>query len=134
MIKHFFQKHRQFVLYGLIGGCCAAFDFLIYTILLYLFREKYVLVANAIGVLCGIIASFILNRQYNFKIKDHTTRRFIVFLCVGLAGLLLSSLLIYLFVDILGGNKFYAKLITIFLVAVFQFMLNRSVTFKYHES
>ena len=124
------NRYREFLLYGIIGGACATLDFLIYSFILYLSSGDYLLLANTIGVLCGIAASFTLNRQYNFKVKDHTVRRFVIFLSVGLSGLVISSALLYILVDNLGWNKLYAKLFTIVIVSVFQFIMNKSLTFK----
>lgn len=124
-------KYREFLLYGIIGGACASLDFVIYTVALY--AGVGLMGANTIGVLCGIAASFTLNRQYNFKVKDHTLRRFAIFLSVGLSGLALSSILLYALVDNLEWNKLYAKLLTIAVVSVFQFVLNKTLTFKVQE-
>lgn len=131
-INDIIGKYREFLLYGIIGGACASLDFAIYTIALYL--GVGLLCANTIGVLCGIAASFTLNRQYNFKVKDHTLRRFAIFLSVGLSGLALSSVLLYALVDNLEWNKLYAKLLTIVVVSVFQFVLNKTLTFKVQEN
>lgn len=131
-INNLINKYREFLLYGIIGGACASLDFVIYTIALYC--GVGLLAANTIGVLCGIAASFTLNRQYNFKVKDHTLRRFAIFLSVGLSGLALSSVLLYALVDNLEWNKLYAKLLTIVVVSVFQFVLNKTLTFKVQEN
>ena len=82
------------------------------------------------SVLGGITTSFILNRNYNFKVKDHVKRRFSIFLTVGLCGLLLSNLILYLCIDIMELNKIISKLLSIVLVVFFQFLLNKYLTFR----
>jgi putative flippase GtrA len=81
-------------------------------------------------VLGGISTSFILNRNYNFKVKDNTRRRFTIFLTVGLCGLMLSNLILYICIDILEMNKIVSKLLSIVLVVFFQFLVNKYFTFK----
>lgn len=123
-----FNKYRNFILYGLIGSFCAALDFLIYTLLCKLGMNY--LVANIIGIHCGIFSSFLLNRHFNFKVKDNTLYRFLSFYAIGLIGLALSSLMLYLMVDKANQNEIFAKLITVIVVAVIQFFMNKFITFR----
>ena len=102
---------------------------MIYTLLVQLVGLQY-LVANCISVVAGISTSFYLNRNYNFKVKDHTKRRFSIFLTVGLCGLVMSNLILYLCIDNLGMDKLTSKLLSILLVVFFQFLVNKYLTFK----
>ena len=129
MIKTLFTKFRELILYGIIGCLTSSLDFLVYTALVS-WIGLYYIVANCISVLVGISTSFVLNRKYNFKVKDKTGRRFLVFLSVGLCGLAMSNLILYLCIDIMNWNELVAKLASIVLVVFFQFLLNKYVTFK----
>ena len=124
-----YQRSRNLILYGIIGGFCSALDFVIYTLLCHFDVLPY-LWANVISVHIGIFTSFVLNRQLNFKIKDKTPQRFISFYLVGLTGLGISSLMLYLMVDYAHWNEIVCKLITIVIVALVQFFLNKYITFK----
>lgn len=124
-----YQRFRNLILYGIIGGFCSALDFVIYTLLCHFDVLPY-LWANVISVHIGIFTSFVLNRQLNFKIKDKTPQRFISFYLVGLTGLGISSLMLYLMVDYAHWNEIVCKLITIVIVALVQFFLNKYITFK----
>ena len=126
-IKDLIIKYRELILYGIIGGLCASLDFGVYSLLSLWIPFLW---ANIISVHCGIFCSFVLNRNYNFKVKDNTGKRFISFYLVGLAGLGLSELLIYLLTDQLRWNHLIAKLLTIVVVALFQFCLNKLITFN----
>ena len=123
----FYKQFRELILYGIIGVFCASLDFISYTVLC-LFLQY--LVANIISVHIGIFCSFLLNRQYNFKIKDKTFYRFRLFYLVGVTGLVVSEILIYFFVDICGLNHLVSKIITVFVSAMLQFTLNKYITFK----
>ena len=109
LIKNLYAKFRNLILYGIIGSFTSFLDFCVFTVLSN-HVGVYYLVANCISVLVGITTSFLLNRAYNFKVKDHTKRRFITFLTVGLCGLLLSNLILYVGVEMLQLNDLVVKL------------------------
>lgn len=133
LIVSIFSRFRHLVLYGIIGTFSSALDFCIYTTLVQIVGLPYLL-ANCISVLAGISTSFCLNRNFNFKVKDHTKRRFAIFLTVGLCGLLLSNVILYICIDELNFNKLVSKGFSILLVVLFQFLANKMLTFKPTES
>ena len=129
IMKTLYKKFNHLILYGIIGSFSSGLDFLIYTILVQIVGLQYLL-ANCISVLAGISTSFTLNRNYNFKVKDKTTRRFTIFLCVGLCGLMMSNAILYTCINTFEMNKIVSKLLSIVLVVFFQFLVNKYLTFK----
>ncbi len=129
IIAALYHKFRHLILYGIIGSFSSTLDFLIYTILVQIVGLQYI-ISNCISVLGGITTSFILNRNYNFKVKDHAKRRFSIFLTVGLCGLLMSNIILYLCIDVWSMDKLISKLLSIVLVVLFQFLINKYFTFK----
>lgn len=127
-IRYLFDRYRNFILYAVIGGFCATLDFCIFSLLVCLGVE--LLISNAIGIVCGIVTSFTLNRLYNFKTTDHTWRRFAQFFIIGIIGLAVSTLMLDILTIRLGFNEFYSKLSTIAIVSILQFTLNKIITFK----
>lgn len=123
------KKFRTLIIYGIIGSASAALDFLIYTFLLRFLFIHYI-VSNCISVLAGISTSFILNRTYNFKVKDLTTKRFSLFLLVGICGMMISNFILFLCIDCMHINKILSKMLSIVLVVIFQFLINKNITFK----
>lgn len=119
---------RHLILYGIIGCCSSSLDFILYTLLVH--YGVFYVIANSISVVAGIVTSFLLNRQYNFKVKDNTGRRFAIFLTVGLCGMLLSNLILYICVEQFELNKIVSKLLSIALVVFMQFIINQYITFK----
>lgn len=132
LIKALYQKFHHLILYGIIGSFSSGLDFAVYTVLVQVLGVHYI-VANCISVVAGISTSFILNRNYNFKVKDKTGRRFGIFLCVGFTGLLLSNLILYTCINTFALNKIVSKLLSIVLVVFFQFLVNKYFTFKPNE-
>ena len=129
LIKNIYRKFRNLILYGAIGSFTSLLDFAVFSVLTSCVGVYY-LVSNCISVLVGITTSFLLNRTYNFKVKDHAKRRFTIFLTVGLCGLFLSNLILYLGISKMGLNETSVKLASIVLVVGFQFLLNKFVTFR----
>ena len=129
MLSRLYQRFRNLILYGIIGSFTSALDFAVFTLL-----SKYIgihyMIANCISVLVGITTSFALNRSINFKVKDKTGKRFLIFLTVGVCGLLLSNVILYVGIDMLSGDELIVKLASIVLVVGFQFILNKFITFK----
>lgn len=129
IILKLYYKFRNLILYGIIGCFTSGLDFIVFTVL-----SKYLgifyLVANCISVLVGISTSFALNRAYNFKVKDKTKQRFAIFLTVGLCGLCLSNLILWVGISKLHGDHLIVKLASIVFVVFFQFLLNKFITFR----
>ena len=129
MLSRLYQRFRNLILYGIIGSFTSALDFAVFTLLSKYIGIHYI-IANCISVLVGITTSFALNRSYNFRVKDKTAKRFLIFLTVGLCGLLLSNVILYVGIDMLSGDELIVKLASIVLVVGFQFILNKFITFK----
>lgn len=129
IIGKLYHKFRELILYGIIGCASSSLDFLVYTVLVTNVGLFYI-VANCISVVVGISTSFVLNRKYNFKVKDKAGKRFMIFLSVGLCGLLMSNLILYTCIEIMKVNELVSKVMSIVLVVFFQFILNKYITFK----
>ena len=124
-----YSRFRNLILYGIIGSCTATLDFLIFTALTQGLNIYYI-IANIISCSTGILCSFLLNRKYNFKVTDHTARRLLIFVTVGLTGMLLSSLILRLTIEQLQWNELVSKLVSIVIVVLFQFLLNKHISFR----
>lgn len=129
LISSIYTRFRNLILYGVIGSCTSLLDFLVYTMLTSGLGVYY-LFANCISVVIGITTSFVLNRYYNFKVKDRPLIRFFSFFTVGILGMLLSNLILYISVEEYEFSKIVSKLLSIIIVVFFQFLLNKYLTFK----
>lgn len=129
ILTSYYLKFRNLILYGIIGSLSVGIDFVVFYGLTHFFPEYYLLV-NVVSVNCGIINSFVLNRYFNFKVKNKTALRFALFYAIGILGLLISSGLLWVMVDYMEIHILPAKISTILVVTIFQFVLNKNVTFK----
>ena len=119
---------RNLILYGIIGGLSSGLDFVVFTLLFKLLGMNE-LAANVISVHCGIFLSFFLNSRYNFKKTDNFWGRFVPFYLTGLFGLAHSSAILWAG-GRLGVDSLLTKLVSIVIVALVQFFINRAVAFR----
>lgn len=119
---------KEIFLYGMIGGVSSLIDSGFY----YIFTRNFSLnelQANFISVNIGITISFLLNTFYNFRKTNKIRTRALSFYAVGYFGLVLSTLFLYVGVQIFEANDLVVKIISIFIVAAVQFILNKLITY-----
>ena len=123
-----YQRHRNFILYGVIGCFTTAFDVALFHLLLYC--DLHELIANTISYQAAMVVSFFLNREFNFKVKDKVWQRFLSFFIVNLIGYAFSQLLVFLFITKLDMPNFIGKVLATILAAICQFLFIKHLTFK----
>jgi putative flippase GtrA len=116
----------QLFSYLTLGSIGAAIDSIIFLALSNSMFDP--ISANIISTLIGILTSYILNARFTFR-QSWSLRNSISFITVGLIGLLLSTLLIWFLISILHMSTFYGKMITLPVVAILQYTLNKKYTF-----
>jgi putative flippase GtrA len=122
------HKHKQFILYCLCGGTGVSTDYGVY--LLAMAYSVTPQPANLMGYLAGTLLSFFLNRLITFAVKDQMLKRLAIFIGVAAVGYSASALLLWLLIDDLDIHPKLAKLLTLPVVVVLQFSLNRRITFS----
>lgn len=118
----------QFLLYCLCGGIGVITDYLIYYSALKF--ELWYQLANILGYLSGTLVSFFLNRKITFSVHDKLVSRLAIFLGVAVIGFSASALLLWLMVDVMLVDAKIAKLLTLPVVVIIQFSMNRRITFN----
>jgi putative flippase GtrA len=118
---------QQFLLYCLCGGIGVSTDYAVFY--LAVTGGLWYQAANALGYLAGTLVSFALNRVLTFKVRDRVARRLAMFLAVAGVGFAASALLLWVLVDGMHLDARLAKLLTLPMVVVLQFSLNRRFSF-----
>jgi putative flippase GtrA len=121
--------HREFLLYAVIGVTGVALDLLAF-LLLFNVVGLTEFVATFLSTTLGIANNFLLNVRYNFRTRDHLLRRFLRFYVVGAAGILLTFALFALLSGVAGWDPNLVKVVSLPVVLVFQFALNKKWTFQ----
>ena len=130
-MEGFFERHSWLkggIPYFIIGGGSTGVELIIFFIVKYNGFDIYQ--ANIIGKLCGLTLSFILNTVVNFKVKNNIVLRLVMFYAVGIGGLVLSNLILYGGVEVLGMPSGLVKFISVPVVGFGQFWINKFVTFS----
>ena len=112
--------------YGLVGLVVLAADFGIYSLMLAVFPGEF-LAANICGKIAGAALGFVLHRHVTFRWaqRDGAARQFAAYLAVLGFNLLLSSALLWVAVELLGANAYFAKLGVDVIVVGTAFLLSR---------
>ena len=119
---------RHFILYAFIGVVGVLLDLISFYILEHYFNVNYQL-ANAISTSIGITNNFLLNTFFNFRRLDKILWRYLKFYTVGVVGLAVTALFLYLLVEQFTWVAFYAKALTIGIVFLLQYGLNKKFSF-----
>lgn len=118
----------QFLLYCLCGGIGVTTDYLIYYSALSF--GLWYQAANVLGYFSGTLVSFFLNRKITFAVHDKVVSRLAIFLGVAAIGFSVSALMLWVLVDAMMFDAKIAKLLTLPVVVVIQFAMNRRLTFS----
>ncbi len=112
--------------YALVGLIVLGTDFAVYSGLLFLIPGQF-LPANVAGKIAGAALGFVLHRHVTFRWaqRDGAARQFVSYLAVLGFNLLLSSGLLWLAIERLGANEYFAKIAVDIIVIGSAFLLSR---------
>ncbi|MFA7044087.1 MAG: GtrA family protein [Bacteroidales bacterium] len=131
MMVSFFARllKYSFLKYGVVGVFGLVVDMGIFYLLHKMLGVNYV-VSNIISSSLAVVHNFILNSFITFKVKDRLLRRFASFYLIALVGMAVSSGMLAVMIDGLSMDSMVAKMISILIVAVIQYFLNKKLTFR----
>ncbi len=119
---------RNLILYGLIGGGAAVLDYGMFTLVNIITGDNLHEISSLCGQALGFVFSFTLNTFINFKKTDKLFARFLSYLAIVIIGMVISTLIIHLFDDVM--NVYILKFISLVVVSVIQFILNKTITYN----
>jgi len=119
----------KFIRFCLVGLTGLAIDYG----LTFLGKEKIKFnkyLANGIGFLCAATSNFFFNKFWTFEDKSpDELLQYSKYLSFALIGLGINTLIIYLLINKRGMNFYWAKLIAIGIVVLWNFITNYNFTF-----
>lgn len=118
--------------YGMVGLFCTGLDGAVFTLLCGLWGQDPYL-SNLLSIHLGILCGFFLHRRFTFRQRDRLAVRFLRFYAVGVSGLLLSQMALWVGVQ-LGAPLWLNKLGAAGGSAALQFCLNRHLTFQAEQN
>ena len=122
----------QFMKFGIVGISNTLVSLIVYYIFIY-FGIHYI-IANTAGFILGTINAYFWNNKYVFKIlekekRSHAKTGVKVFITYGITYLL-STILLLLWVDILGISQTIAPIFNVFITTPLNFMMNKLWAFS----
>ncbi|MFW5719728.1 MAG: GtrA family protein [Candidatus Dojkabacteria bacterium] len=129
VLLHEIKNRRTFIIYAIIGMSGVILDYLLFLVLFNVAGINEI-IATIISTSAGIVNNFIWNALVNFKVRDRLLRRFFLFYAVGGVGIALTAGILYIFSGRLGFDVNLVKLLSIVIVVIVQYNLNKYVSFK----
>ena len=122
----------QFIKFGIVGGSNTAISLAIYYII-YWINPKWYMVGNVAGWVISVANAFFWNNKYVFKSYSEGVKQLLkrigkTYLSYG-ATFLLSTIFLYVEVDILHWSAVICPLINLVLTIPLNFLLNKFWTF-----
>lgn len=120
---------KQFIKFGIVGVSNTLISLIIYYVLIY-FNINYI-IANTVGFLVSVLNSFYWNNKYVFLDRKGNLFKAIIkcYLSYGIV-FLLSTLLLYIMVNVLQISEIIAPILNLFVTIPINFILNKLWTFK----
>ena len=125
-----FQIGFKFLKFCVVGFLGLGIDFGI----TYSLKEKFKFnkyVSNSLGFTFATVSNYLFNKYWTFEdTNPDAIIQFTKFVTVSLVGLLFSNLIIYLLINKKGTKFYWAKLIAIGVVVLWNFIANYNYTFS----
>lgn len=116
----------QFVKFGIVGLTNSAISYIVYLILIR-FGMHYT-PANLVGFTVSVFNSFFWNNKYVFVTEGRRTwwkTFFKTYISYAGTGIILSNILLYLWIDVLGISAMIAPLINLVITVPINFLVNK---------
>ena len=130
-IKNLIIKHKQFLLFCLVGASNTLITLGVYTLLLKI--GVLDLIATTIGYICGIINGYLWSSKVVFK-KKKTIDNAAKFVIVNLITIGVNFFLMWLWIYQLEIHQILAQVITVCFTMPLNFILNKIWTYRSKES
>lgn len=128
-VQHLYYKYQKFIHYVAIGLIGIVVDGGIFLVLFNLLNIPAV-PANLISGSLAITNNFLWNARFNFKKTDRLLQRFISFSTIGVIGMIATTAILFVGVNLLGMNANIVKLVVQAIIISAQFNLNKKLSFK----
>ena len=131
--EEFFTVMWQFIKFGIVGVSNTLISLAIYYIFVFISKDLY-LWGHVVGWVVSVFNAFYWNNKYVFRsektgFRSVLNRLFKTYLTYG-ATFLLTTVLLYLEVDVWHMSEFIAPLINLLISIPLNFLLNKFWAFK----
>lgn len=123
----------QLIKFGIVGLSNTIIGYLVYSLCIWL--GLHYLIANLIGFIVSVLNAYYWSDRFVFKKNEGETRSTVktilkTYIAYGSTGLLLASILLYFYVDILHFSEYMAQLLVLIVTIPINFIINKFWSFK----
>jgi len=123
----------QFVKFGIVGLSNTLLGYVVYSFCIWI--GMHYLIANFIGFIISVLNAFYWSDKFVFKKSDDEQRNELAaliktILAYASTGILLNSILLWLFIDEMNISEYIAPLIILLITVPTNFILNKYWSFK----
>lgn len=124
----------QFLRYLVTGGLAFVVDFGLFALCLYVFDWHYLL-ANLVGLVAGLVLNYTMSIVWVFTaceraLEKRKVMEFSLFALVGIAGVGINQLLMFLMVGVFDWNEMVSKMVAAILVLMWNFGARKLMLFR----
>ena len=120
----------QIIRFLIVGVVSAIFDLLLFILLNDYFKVNY-LIAGFVSTAFAILLNYYISKKWVFSSGKYSSRvEFIAFMVFSGIGVVLNSILIWLFVEYMLLEPTPSKVLAIGIVAIFNFITKKLFVFK----
>jgi len=88
------------------------------------------LVASALSFVCTVVTSYFINCFWTFNSTSASSRQFVKYSMVSVFGLLLTTLITYVGVDLMQAWYVYSQVVVVVVVPISNYLLNSKWVFS----
>ena len=128
----------QFVKFGIVGLTNTIISYALNVGVLLVLKPYNIswdyIAGNVVAFILSVLWSFYWNNKYVFLLKDGQTRKLWkallkTYIAYGFTGIVLSNVLSYIWINILGISKFIAPLLNLVISIPLNFIINKMWAF-----
>lgn len=129
LVKYFQENKGQMLRYAIVGGTGAIVDLGALYILTEYFNLYY-LYSTTTAFIVSALLNFYFNRRWTFKSSGNTKKQLLIFSFVATSGVVLNGFIMYILVDWLKIYYMLAKVFSVGIVTIWNFLWNKYFTFR----
>ncbi len=116
------EELKELISYIFIGGCTTAVNFIIFWTAIRIVGQGW-LIANIVSWIGAVIFAFWANKRYVFKSVNEAGREAYQFFILRLGTLVVESVLLFGFIQLLGANEMLSKIVVSVITVVSNYSL-----------
>lgn len=124
------MKQKRFMKFLISGIAAAIVEYSVFLWLHSIVGDKMIIASQSVSFLCGLMVSFVLNKNWVFKSDGNIKNELARYLILALINLFLSNILIWLLTSEMYVIFWFAKFIAMASVAIWNYIIFQKIIFK----